>query len=310
MVHVQAYVALRASFAMIRAELPYYIYRLLGSVAPFVPRRLGYWLAVKIGYALYFLNPSGSAVLRENLSHAMGPEAEGATLRATAIKAYGNLAKNYFDLFYNHSISEEEAGALVSVRGVHHGAAALKKGRGLVLTSAHFGALEAAWQVGPLLDLTITAPAEHLKPEKLYRYTCRLRASSWMSLIPIDGPLLSLFRALRRGHAVAVAADRDITSSGIMVDFFGAPARLPDGHVQLALRTGAPLLPVFALRDADNRPIVQVEPPIELEYTGNFEQDVRVNVRKVVSRMEDWIRRYPEQWPMLHRVWLDGNHGS
>lgn len=131
-----------------------------------------------------------------------------------------------------------------------------------------------------------------------------------MKLIPIDGPLLGLVRALRRGQAVAVAADRDITGSGIVVDFFDAPARLPDGHVQLALRTGAELLPMFALRHADSSPVVQVEPPLELERTGNFEQDVQVNVQKVVARMEDWIRRYPEQWPMFYPIWRDGEHGN
>jgi KDO2-lipid IV(A) lauroyltransferase len=290
--------------------LLYYSYRLVGSLAPWIPRRLGYWLAGKLGYAAYYLNRSGSAVLRENLSHVLGAEADAATLRTTAIRGYGHLAKSYFDLFCNHSLSEEEAGALVTIRGVHRGKTALQKGRGLVLTSAHFGPLESCWQIGPLLDLTITAPAEHLKPERLYQYVCKLRASSWMRLIPIDGPLLGLVRALRRGQVVVVAADRDITNSGIVVDFFGAPARLPDGHVQLALRTGAELLTMFALRQADDSPIVHVEPPLQLERTGDFDEDVRVNVQKVVARMEDWIGRYPEQWPMLYPVWRDGKHGS
>jgi KDO2-lipid IV(A) lauroyltransferase len=107
-----------------------------------------------------------------------------------------------------------------------------------------------------------------------------------------------------------VAADRDITRSGIVVDFFDAPARLPDGHVQLALRTGAELITCFALRQADNSPTVHIEPPLELEQTGNFERDVRVNVQKVVARMEHWISRYPEQWPMLHPIWRDDQHGS
>jgi lauroyl/myristoyl acyltransferase len=295
---------------MSESLLAYYLYRVLGSLAPLLPRRLGYWLAGKMGYAGYFLDRSGAAVLRENLSHVLGEEANVATLRATALQVYSNLAKNYFDLFHNHSLSEQEANALVAMQGVHHAEIALRKGRGLVLTSAHFGPFDTAWQIGQVLDLNITAPAEHLKPERLYQYVCKLRASSWMRLLPIDGPLFALFRALRRGQAVAVAADRDITRSGIVVDFFGAPARLPDGHVQLALRTGAELITCFALRKTDNSPIVQVEPALELEHTGDFERDVRVNVQKVVARMEEWISRYPEQWLMLYPIWRDATHGS
>lgn len=295
---------------MSQSLVTYYLYRVLGSLAPLVPRRLGYWVAGKIGYAGYFLNPSGAAALKENLSHVLGEKADAATLKATALQVYVNIAKNYFDLFYNHSLSEQKANASVTIRGVHHAKEALKKGRGIVLMSAHFGPFEAAWQIGPVLDVTMTAPAEHLTPERLYQYVCKLRASSWMRLLPIDGPLFGLFRALRRGQLVAVAADRDITRSGILVDFFGAPARLPDGHVQLALRTGAELTTCFALRQPDNSSLLQVEPPLKLEQTGDFERDVRVGVRKVVARMESWISRYPEQWIMLYPIWRDAKHGD
>lgn len=295
---------------MSQSLLTYYVFRMLGSLAPLVPRPLGYLLAGKTGRVGYYLHPAGAASLRENLSHVLGEKADDATLRATALEVYSNLAKNYFDLFHNHSLSEQEANALVTIRGVHHVDKALEEGRGIVLTSAHFGPFDTAWQIGAVLNLTMTAPAEHLKPERFYQYVCKLRASSWMRLLPIDGPLFALFRALRRGQVVAVAADRDLTRSGIAVDFFDRPARLPDGHVQLALRTGAELITCFALRQPDNTSVVQVEPPLQLERTGDFERDVRVNVQKVVARMEDWIRRYPEQWLMLHPVWRDSQHGS
>ncbi|MGB3903356.1 MAG: hypothetical protein WBB22_00380 [Anaerolineae bacterium] len=295
---------------MSQSLVTYYLYRVLGSLAPRVPRRLGYWVAGKIGYAGYFLHRSGAAALKENLSHVLGEKADAATLKATALQVYSNLAKNYFDLFYNHSLSEREANASVTVRGLHHVREALKEGQGLVLASGHFGPFDASWQIGEILNVTITAPAEHLKPEKLYQYVCRLRANDWIRLLPIDGPLLGLGRALRKGEVVAVAADRDITRSGILVDFFDAPACLPDGHTQLALRTGAKLITCFALRQPDNTCLIQVEPPLKLEITGDFKRDVRVNVRKVVARFEQWISRYPDQWLMLQPVWRDAKHGD
>jgi len=94
------------------------------------------------------------------------------------------------------------------------------------------------------------------------------------------------------------------------VDFFGAPARLPDGAVQLALRTGANLLTCFAIRRPDNSAVLEVEPPLPLERSGDFEQDVLVNVRMVAARMEDWIGRYPGQWLVLYPIWEDGRHGE
>lgn len=295
---------------MSQSHLSYYFYRLVGTLAPLVPRRLGYWLAGRTGRVAFHLNLGGAPALKENLSHVLGDDANEARIKATALEVLSNLSKNYFDLLYQHALNDEEASATVTVRGVHHVREAVKGGQGLVIASAHFGPFDASWQIGRILSLNITAPAEHLKPERLYQYMCSLRANPWIRLLPIDRPLLGLFRALHRGEAVAVAADRDITHSGIIVDFFGAPARLPDGHVQLALRTGANLITCYAVRQPDNSCLVQIEPPVEMEKSGDFERDVRANVRKVVARMEGWIRRYPEQWLMLHPVWRDGEHAS
>lgn len=295
---------------MNQSLLSYYLYRVLSSVAPLVPARFGYWVASQLGVLAFYLNRKGAKAAKENLSHVLGKEADEATIKATAREVFRNLAKNYYDLFRSHALSDEKISASVSVVGLQHAEKVLAEGKGLIATAGHFGPFDALIQIGPSLNFQVTAPAEHLKPEKLYQYICQLRARDWITLLPIDGPLLGLFRALRSGGVVAVAADRDITGSGILVDFFGAPARLPDGHVQLALRTGAKIVTCFGLRQTDNSSLLYVEPPLELEETGDFERDVRVNVRKVVARLEEWIARYPEQWLMLHPVWRDAKNGN
>jgi lauroyl/myristoyl acyltransferase len=294
---------------MNQSLLSYYLYRVMGSIAPLIPPRFGYWLASQLGVAAFYLNPSGAEVVKENLSHVLGEAANEATIKATARQVFRNLLKNYYDLFHKHSLSDEEISASVTIVGLHHAEKALAAGKGVIATSGHFGPFDALMQLGPSLNLRFTGPAEHIKPEKLYQYMCRLRARDWITLLPIDGPLFGLFRALRRGEVVGVAADRDITGSGISVDFFGAPARLPDGHVQLAMRTGAKVVTFFGLRQADNSTLLHVEPPLELEDTGDFDRDLRVNVRKVVARLEEWISRYPEQWLMVQPIWRDAKNG-
>ncbi len=108
---------------------------------------------------------------------------------------------------------------------------------------------------------------------------------------------------------MAIAADRDITASGQIMDFFGAPARLPDGSVRLALSAGSKIVTCFGLRQSDNSCVLHIEPPLELEQTGNLKRDVRVNLRKVVDRLEEWIGRYPEQWLVLHPIWQNARDG-
>jgi lauroyl/myristoyl acyltransferase len=290
--------------------LTYAAFRALGAVAPLVPPRLGYWLAGVSGSLAYRLQRPNTAALRTNLCHVLGNDADDSAVEAVALDVFRNLSKNYYDLFHKHRLRVEEAMASVSIRGLHHIEDGLRDGKGLIVVSAHFGPFDAIWMIGRRLNLKITAPAEHIQPERLYRYVSRLRENDWITLLPVDKPLMGLVRALRRGEVVAVGSDRDITGSGIVVDFFGAPAKLPDGAVQLALRTGASLLTCFAVRQADNSCVLQVEPKIQLEETGDFEHDVRINVRKVAARMEDWIARYPGQWLVLYPIWKDRIHGG
>jgi lauroyl/myristoyl acyltransferase len=295
---------------MSRSFPTYFAYRLLGGVAFLLPRRFGYWFADRMGTLAFHLGRPSPAALRGNLHHVLGTDSDNPSVDRAAQDVFRNLAKNYYDLFHKHALSMEEATASIKIRGLHHIEEGLRDGRGLIVVSAHFGPFDAIWMIGRRLNLNITAPAEHIKPERLYRYVCELRDKEWITLLPVDRPLMGLVRALRRGEVVAIGGDRDITGSGIVVDFFGAPARLPDGAVQLALRTGANLLTCFALRQPDNSSVLEVEPLMQLEETGDFEHDVLVNVRKVAARMEDWIGRYPGQWLVLYPIWEDGSHAD
>jgi lauroyl/myristoyl acyltransferase len=290
---------------MSQSLVTYYLYRVMGSVAPLLPPRFGYWLASRLSVLLFYLNPRGASTVKENLYHVLGDGTDEAIINATAREVFRNLGKNYYDLFHKHSLSDEEISASVAVEGLDYLRNALAEGRGLIVTTGHFGPFDGVVHIAPSLNLKLTAPAEHLQPEKLYQYVSGLRARDWITFVPVDGPLLGLLRALRRGEIVAVAADRDITGSGVTVDFFGAPARLPDGHVQLAMRAGTKIVTCFSLRQPDSSSRLYFEPPLELEDTGHFERDVRVNIAKVVARLEEWIGRYPEQWIMLHPIWRD-----
>jgi lauroyl/myristoyl acyltransferase len=130
-----------------------------------------------------------------------------------------------------------------------------------------------------------------------------LRASKGIRLIPIDTFLRPLFKALRNNEIVGLAADRNLIGAGTVVDFFGAPCLLNDGHVSLALRTGAALVPAFSLRNPDNHFDAYVEPALALDRTGNAQQDVRAGMAKLAAVLEKWIGQYPEQWVMFQPIW-------
>jgi KDO2-lipid IV(A) lauroyltransferase len=283
--------------------LAYLLYRLAGAIVPHIPPRWGYPLFSFIGELIYRLPSGARQIVQENVGHVLGPESDKFTLTETARQIFRNSLLNYYELFHQQTLSSEEMRASLTVKGLEHIDEALAQGKGLVLATAHLGSPDGLIYLAPLFSYQITAPAEHLRPERLFRYVVSLRKRGGITLLPADGPLLALFRALKRNEIVAVAADRDTTESGIMVDFFGAPARLPDGHVQLAMRTGAKLALAFGRREPDNTYTIEIHSPLELEDTGDFKRDVRANMEKVVVGLEKVIRQHPEQWLMFYPLW-------
>lgn len=284
--------------------LGYYLYRLLGLVVPLIPPGLGYFLATRLGDLLYRLAAGTRANIYDNVTHILeGSPNPTKDIEAIVRGVFRHMAKNYYDLFRVPALSLAEIGRLVKIEGWEHIEKALSKGQGLIVISAHFGNADVVAQVLALREIPIVVPAEHLEPEALFQYVCSLRASKGIRLIPVDGPLLELLRSLRRNEAVGLASDRDLTESGIVVDFFGAPACLPDGYAQLSLRTGAPIIVGFSRRLPDNTFVAHLEPPLELESTGDRDRDVRTGVEKVVAIMERYIGEHPEQWVMSVPLW-------
>jgi KDO2-lipid IV(A) lauroyltransferase len=113
---------------------------------------------------------------------------------------------------------------------------------------------------------------------------------------------MTLLRILRRGGIIAILADRPVTGSTMRVEFFGRPAPLPVGHVQIAARSGATLVPTFAL--AGPPPSAELEAPLEL-VAGKDDDAVRENIRRWVARVEPVIARAPDEWHVFEPIWSD-----
>jgi lauroyl/myristoyl acyltransferase len=287
----------------------YYAYRLMGAVMPRIPPSLGYALFDRLGKLAYERSTTSRENVHDNLQHVLGPQADPARIEQVARQAFRHQSRNYYDLFRVASLSDDQIRGLVTPHGLEHVDQALSAGKGVIMVAVHFGNIDIVMQMFALLNYPMTAVAERLKPEKLYQYVASLRGSKGVTLIPIDSFLRPLFKALRNNEIVGLAGDRNLTGTGTVVDFFGAPCLLNDGPVSLALRTGAKLVPAFSLRNPANSFDAYVEPALALEKTGDSVQDVRAGMAKLAAVLEKWIGQYPEQWVMFQPIWRVP-HGS
>ncbi len=235
----------------------------------------------------------------------MGQQAGQSEINRRARLTFSYLLYNYFDLFRLPALDNRAAARLVRVSGWENVEAALAEGKGLVMTSAHLGNIEVVLYAMLQRGLNITIPVERLEPPELFEYICGLRMSQGLKLIPVDGPLLDLVRTLKKGGVAGLAADRDITRTGPVVNFFGYPARLPDGHVRLALKTGSPIVVGFSRRSPNHTFQAHFLPPYHPPAAGSEEERVRAGVKFIVAEIEKAIRLYPEQWTVTVSIWAD-----
>ena len=284
----------------------YYVFRLVGLLAPRLPAGLGLRLAAALGALWYHLARGQRAILLRNLRHVLGPGASEEKIQRTARAVFRNTFRNYYDLFRLPHLPAEEVEKLIVVQWEEHLREALAAGKGAILATAHFGNVEIMTRTSAIRQYQITGVAEHVQPEKLYRYLLAQRSRGGVHLVPIDGSLKAIFRALRANQLVGLAADRDVSGTGITLPFFGAPANLPAGYVSLALRTGAPVLPIFIVRQPEGRFVIQIEPPLALANSGDRERDVRSGVAQMVAVLERYIGQYPEQWTFYQPIWDQG----
>jgi KDO2-lipid IV(A) lauroyltransferase len=245
--------------------------------------------------------------LTVNMSHVLGPDADEQEVDALVRKACTNVMKGHYELFRLGRLTMDEIKAMTRIEGREHIEVALARGKGVIITSAHYGNVDLMCQLPDAYGVPMTTPVWHFQPERLFQFTLKMRTSHGMRMIPSDGPMLELYRALRRGEIIGLPGDRSTVGHTVEVDFFGEPADLPPGPVRVALRTGAALVPAFAERLPDNTFVVRIEPELELPRTGDLEADVLAGTEMLVAAMERAISKHPEQWLVAVPVWPTNN---
>jgi lauroyl/myristoyl acyltransferase len=286
-----------------QSKLTFDLYRLAGALVPRVPPHIGYPLFSLMGGLVHRFNASARANVHDNIRHVLGPAASQAQTNRLARATFDYVAYNYYDLFRLPSLSTPQVAAMVHIEGWENVERALSLGKGVVMTSAHFGNIEIVLYAMLLRGLAITIPAERVEPPELYDYLAALRMSKGLKLIPVDGPMLELFRTLRKGGVAGIAGDRNVTDGGMIVEFFGAPARLPDGHVRLAMRTGAPLILGFSRRLGQDAYEARFWPHFRIPEAGSEEERLAAGMTYVVKGLEEAISAHPEQWAVTVPIW-------
>jgi KDO2-lipid IV(A) lauroyltransferase len=180
----------------------------------------------------------------------------------------------------------------------------LEKGRGVVMLSAHVGNAEIAGQGLIPLGISCFAVTEPVKPAALSRMLNKIRRSKGIEFEPVSvASAKRIVRTLRAGGTVALMGDRDISGPKMRLPFFGEETWMPTGPIEVALRTGAAIVPSFSARRGRYNIDATAEAPIEIERTDDLQADVRTAMLAYIERLEARLRAEPDQWVVLERLW-------
>jgi len=279
----------------------------------FVAWRILRWLPESFVYsransvADHLVKKNGKSVkrLRSNLARTQ-PNITALDLDRLTYKGMQSALRYWCDTFRFPDWSKERILGTVTCNDESILMDAVAAGKGAIITVPHCGNYDHAAAYFCARGAKIVTVAEHLKPEKLFKKFMQYRSDFGMESLPLDGRVIpTLMQRIRTGCVVALAADRDLSKSGIDVNFFGGPARMPAGPALLAIRTGAPLISAYISYTQTGIHIDFTR--IELPTEGTENERVAALAQKSADLFAEGIAQYPQDWHMMQRIWIDGD---
>lgn len=271
-----------------------------------LPRRLALRLGARLGDLFYLLDRPHRRIALKNLRLAFPDESE--TERQHILRrSCRNLGRLAAEVCHFASLTPDSVTRYVRVEEPERWQAALAAGRqtgGVVLTG-HFGNWELLAYAHGLLGFPVTLVHRPLHNQRIDKAIVALRARAGTRSIAKKSAARSALRALRRREILAIPADQNQPRrDGVFVDFFGVSASTTAGPARLSMLTGAPIYPVFLVREgeSDQHRLV-ILPEVKMVDSGDRDADIVANTQRCTRVLEEMIRAHPDHWIWFHKRW-------
>lgn len=257
-----------------------------------------------LGRVAWRLDRRHRRVATRNLARAF-PDRPAAWRKRVAIGAFEQLGRTAMELLWSPALQDRAADEMIRVDGMEHVSRALDDGAGVILSSAHFGNWELVGLALARRGLPLRSVARPLDDPDLDRFLTELRTRTGGRIISKDRAVRGCLAALRGGEAVAILTDQNtLRSHAVFVPYFGIPAATTPLVAQLHLRTGAPILPAFAVpREHGYRLVVETPLRSANGASGDRREAVVEITAALTARVEHWARSRPEAWLWMHDRW-------
>ena len=293
-----------ASRARVRDFADYAVVRVVLKTLERLPMSAARAVAGGLARLARLVTPRWRQVAYRNLEIAL-PASDAATRRRIVDGVYENLARILLSLSRMPRLDPRNIHDWIGYEGYDYFEQALSGGQGVLFMTAHLGNWELSAQAHALLGNPMHVMVRSFDNPLLDRLIDDYRTLHGNRTILKQDFGRTLLRALKDNEAVGVLVDQNVIGEDTaFVDFFGVKAAATSGFVKIAMRTGAAVIPGFALWNPEQgRYVLKFYPPLEMAETGDPEQDLVTNTQRCQSKIEEVIREYPDQWLWIHKRW-------
>ncbi len=287
------------------AYIIYVLLRGFSFVINLLPERIALWFGRQLGKAMYYLDVEHRKVAIQNLHIAFGENKSKEEKRSIIQKNFQNLGMMAVEFFRIPHMDLETYQEKVEAEGIDELSKVLEKNKGALLLLGHFGNWELMALMSKVVKKRVLVIAKPIKNNPwLERWFIESRERIGLEVIPPRHPIPKVIKALSENKMVGILFDqRGKRSKGIWANFFGRKVPTTSGLAVMALKSGAPVLPVYMVRNGFQKHRLIVKEPLPLICTGDFRKDVEANTQLFNDTLEAIIRQYPDQWLWIHRRW-------
>src|SRR5580765_8034236 len=276
-----------------------------------LPRPLSRAAAISLAWMIYLLHSRLRRVGMRNLAMAL-PEKSRHEHARILRGVFTSLGRQLAELCQFPKYTKENVDEVVVYDGLENYERAYARGKGVLFLTAHFGGWELSAFAHSLHGHWLNVVMRPMDNEYLDRLLQRYRTMHGNKTVAKDDFVRGLLAAMKAGETVGILMDTNMTPpQGIFVDFFGIPACTASGLARIALRTDAAVVPGFTIWDPALRKYrLRFDPAVNLVRTGNDEEDFVTNTQIFTKVIEDYVRKYPDQWLWVHRRWKTRPEGE
>ena len=284
----------------------YLLYYLAKAVSCFfraMPVKLALFIARRLGVFFSIVSPKRYRIAYANLKSALAEDYKPKELKRILRRTYANIGQGIVDLFLLPKIDNRYIERYIKFENFDIAKEVLKNQKGLIFLTAHFGTWEISHVAMPYKGLAYKGIAREQKPYHLNELLNNYRQLHGCKIIMKGPAVKEALRTLRSNGIVGMLVDQDAGKKGVFTDLFSRPASWNNGVMEMALKTGAVIVPGFAIREKG--PFIRfiMFNPIKLREDIDKKEAVADGFRQYASTLERMIRKYPDQWLWQHRRW-------